>query len=57
MPPQLSKGEIVTLKTLKSKGQTNCRIAQTLGVTEEAVRYHLRSDGTNDGRAGKSRHA
>lgn len=53
MPPQLSKDEIVTLKTLKSKGQSNCRIAQTLGVTEGAVRYHLRRDGTSDGRAGK----
>jgi transposase len=41
----------VTLKTLKKKGQSNVAIAATLGVTEAAVRYHLRRDGAADGRA------
>jgi transposase len=57
--PQLNKGEIVTLVTLKSKGQSHCEIARTLGVTEGAVRYHLRRQaaGATDGRAGKPRKA
>lgn len=53
MPPKLSQEEIVTLKTLKTKGQSNCQIAKTLGVTEGAVRYHLRRDGQRDGRTDK----
>lgn len=53
MPPKLSQEEIVTLKTLKTKGQSNCQIARTLGVTEGAVRYHVRRDGQTDGRADK----
>lgn len=57
--PQLSKEEIVTLVTLKAKGQSQCAIARTLGVTEAAVRYHLRRQaaGATDGRAGKRRKA
>jgi len=54
MPPKLSEGEIVTLKTLKQKGQSNCQIAQTLGVTEGAVRYQLRRGEAADGRAAKT---
>lgn len=53
MPRRLSQEEVVTLKTLKTKGQSNCQIAQTLGVTEGTVRYHLRRDGQRDGRADK----
>ena len=45
MPPKLSEDEIVTLKVLNEKRQSNCRIAQTLGVTEGTVRYHLRCAG------------
>lgn len=57
--PQLSKEEIVTLVTLKSKGQSHCEIARMLGVTEGAVRYHLRRQaaGASDGRSGKPRKA
>ena len=33
MPRKLSEEEIVTLKTLKQKGQSNVQIARTLGVT------------------------
>lgn len=57
MPPKLSEDEIVTLKVLKEKRQSNCRIAQTLGVTEGAVRYHLRRAGQRDGRMDKPRQA
>jgi transposase len=57
MPPQLSEDEIVALKILKEKGQSNCRIARTLGVTEGAVRYHLRRDGVPDGRGDKPQKA
>ncbi len=42
MAPKLTPEERVTLVVLKHKGQSNTRIAQTLGVTEAAVRYHLR---------------
>lgn len=57
MPPKLSWEEIVTLKILKGKGENNCRIAQTLGLTEGAVRYHLRREGQADGRQAKPRKA
>jgi transposase len=39
---KLSKEEIVTLQVLNDKGETNQAIAGRLGVTEGAVRYHLR---------------
>ncbi len=42
MPGKLSPEELVTLITLSEKGQSNSQIARTLGVTEGAVRYHLR---------------
>lgn len=39
---KLTKDEIVTLHVLKKKGETNQVIGDRLGVTEGAVRYHLR---------------
>ena len=52
MARKLSQEEIVTLKTLNEKGQSNVEIGRTLGVTEGAVRYHLRRAvaGVADGR-------
>jgi transposase len=49
---KLSKEHIVTIKVLRERGERNCSIARTLGVTEGTVRYHLgRSrDGAKDGR-------
>ena len=57
MAPKLTPEERVTLVVLKHKGQSNTRIAQTLGVSEAAVRYHLRRQGTADGRHHKPRKA
>lgn len=57
MPRKLSKEEIVTLKTLKKRRQSNCQIARILDITEGAVRYHLRRDGMPDGRRNKPRKA
>ena len=57
MAPKLSPEEIVTLHVLKDKGQSNTQIAQTLGVSEGAVRYHARRHGQPDGRHGKPRKA
>jgi transposase len=57
MAPKLTPEEVVTLQVLKRNGQPNTQIAQTLGVTEGAVRYHLRRRGTPDGRANKPRKA
>ena len=57
MPRKLSEEEIVTLKVLHAKGQSNCEIAQLLGVTEGAVRYHIRRAGVPDGRRNKPRKA
>jgi transposase len=39
---KLTKEEIVTIQVLKETGETNQAIAGRLGVTEGAVRYHLR---------------
>ena len=39
---KLSKEEIVTITVLKEKGETNQAIGRRLGVSEGAVRYHLR---------------
>jgi hypothetical protein len=41
MAPKLTPEEIVTLQVLKDKGQSHTQIAQRLGITEGAVRYHL----------------
>ena len=48
----------MTLMILNDKGQSNAQIARTLGVTEGAVRYHLRrAEPAPDGRRGKPRKA
>jgi transposase len=57
MAPKLAAEEIVTLQVLKRKGQSNTQIAQTLGVSEGAIRYHLRRHGQPDGRQDKPRKA
>jgi hypothetical protein len=49
--------EIVTLKVLKAKGQSNVQIAQALGVSQGTVRYHARRAGQPDGRRDKPRKA
>lgn len=53
---QLTKEEIVTLQTLKLKGQSSRSIARQLNVTEGTVRYHLRrqTSGDVDGRRKQS---
>lgn len=50
---KLNEEEIVTIRVLHSKGETNATIAQRLDVTEGAVRYHLcrAADPPPDGRA------
>lgn len=55
MPSRLSKEERVTIEVLAAKGQNNCEIARTLGVTEGTVRYHRRraAQGREDGRMRK----
>lgn len=57
MAPKLTPEEIVTLQVLKDKGQSQSQIAQTLGVTEGTVRYHLRRHGRQDGRKNKPKKA
>ena len=59
MARKLCQGEIVTLKILNEKGQSNVGIGRTLGVTEGAVRYHSRRavTGVADGRRNKPRKA
>ena len=59
MARKLSQEEIVTLKTLNGKGQSNVEIGRTLGVSEGAVRCHLRraAEKAKDGRRGKPRKA
>lgn len=57
MAPKLHPEEIVTIQVLKHKGQSQTQIAQTLGITEGAVRYHLRRQGCEDGRKNKPRKA
>ena len=49
----------MAIKVLKGRGSSASSIARTLGVTEGAVRYHLRrqASGAVDGRAGKARKA
>ena len=39
---KLSKEEVVTVHVLRQTGETNQAIATRLGITEGAVRYHLR---------------
>lgn len=49
---KLSKEHIVTIRVLNERGESKCSIARRLGVTEGAVRYHLRrqASGAVDGR-------
>lgn len=49
---KLSEEHIVTMRVLQDRGESNCSIARMLGVTEGAVRYHLRRQeiGARDGR-------
>jgi transposase len=47
---KLRKEEIVTLHVLKEKGESNRAVANRLGVSEGAVRYHVRRRGAVDGR-------
>jgi transposase len=53
MAPKLTREMLVTLAVLVQRGQSNGQIAQTLGVTEGAVRYHRRRAGCADGRLDK----
>ncbi len=53
MARRLSREEVVTIQVLKERGQANTRIAQVLGVTEGAVRHHVRRQGRKDGRKHK----
>ena len=49
---KLSREEIVTLQVLRLQGETNQAIADRLGITEGAVRYHLKraAEQASDGR-------
>ena len=49
---KLNTEEVVTLHTLKSKGQSNRAIARQLEISESVVRYHLKrkASGATDGR-------
>lgn len=49
---KLTKEEVVTIEVLRLKGETNQAIAARLGITEGAVRYHLRRQAqqASDGR-------
>jgi transposase len=49
---KLTREQIVTIEVLHQRGQAATVTAQILGVTEGAVRYHLRRarDGASDGR-------
>ena len=52
---KLGKEEIVTIRVLSERGRSQSSIARELGVTEGAVRYHLRrmASGAVDGRKRK----
>src|SRR5205823_10949646 len=53
----LTREQIVTIAVLQERGQSQSQTAQILGVSEGAVRYHLRRarDGAVDGRQKPSR--
>src|SRR6185295_6700976 len=59
MAGKLDQESRMAIKVLKERGSSASSIARTLGVTEGAVRYHLRrqASGAVDGRAGKVRKA
>src|SRR5205823_180815 len=48
----LTREQIVTIEVLHQRDQSQCQTARILGVSEGAVRYHLRraQDGAVDGR-------
>ncbi|MHC5537110.1 hypothetical protein ACYOEI_02600 [Singulisphaera rosea] len=54
---KLTREQIVTIEVLHQRGQSASETARILGVTEGAVRYHLRRkrDGSLDGRRKASR--
>ena len=49
---KLTREQIVTIEVLQARGQSQCQTARILGVSEGAVRYHLRRarEGAADGR-------
>jgi transposase len=53
----LTREQIVTIEVLQQRGQSQSQTARILGVSEGAVRYHLRRarEGTADGRRKPSR--
>ena len=54
---KLTTEQIVTIQVLHDRGQSQRQAAEILGVSEGAVRYHLRRarDGAADGRQKPSR--
>jgi transposase len=54
---KLTREQIVTIEVLQQRGQSQSQTARILGVSEGAVRYHLRRarEGTADGRQKPSR--
>ena len=54
---KLTREQIVTIEVLQERGQSQCQTARILGVSEGAVRYHLRRahEGAADGRQKPSR--
>jgi transposase len=53
MRRRLTREEVVAISVLKDTGQANTQIAQTLGVSEGAVRHHLCRRDRGDGRKNK----
>ena len=54
---KLTREQIVTIEVLQQRGQSQSQTARVLGVSEGAVRYHLRRarDGATDRRRKPSR--
>src|ERR1700749_4399276 len=54
---KLTREQIVTIEVLQQRGQSQSQTARLLGVSEGAVRYHLRraQDGATDRRQKPSR--
>jgi transposase len=54
---KLTREQIVTIEVLQQRGQSQCQTARILGVSEGAVRYHLRRarEAATDGRQKPSR--
>src|SRR6266508_2966331 len=53
----LTREQIVTIEVLQQRGQSQSQTARILGISEGAVRYHLRRarDGATEGRQKPSR--